>query len=712
MNNNACIDSILQTSVERLAEIGVAEAQYRLGKQYQEGDVLPKDQKMAFVWMMRAAEGGHPRALLEVALSLARGVGVSIDMPRAVEYYELAAKHDVMEAAWRLGDILLDGQGVMKDPAKARMYYELACNSKDRVLKRPCSDEAICPEAEWSLGVMLEDGIGGERDVEAAKSHYARVTGITSVEDRDLAGLELRYAKLLDKGPHDFDAYARAARLGSICAMREYVCRSQDHYISYSRDDDETFSPSLFKDCLDRLVEMRDPDGCLVAASKAATSNSYSRPGYSMSGEEFYRVVRFLILTGEVRACHVLAKAYSQGGILPKSMVNEFRCYRIAHRLKTREVPKVGVKMYSVRYAKLLAQVENGELAACAQVWEALVSGTELYAPPEVMDFWRKKAVAMGVSSAVEEQRRIEAEAASKAFEEKLPCIMRSSRFDAELTWKVVGDVRYVCMWPDLYACASRAAELGNATAMIWTARLLMKGTPDAKGSYGPVKKGVPKDYRLAKQWFEKAELQVGLSAEDEYNLAECLSESVPVDENKITKLYEESASSGYAEAQLALARRLIHGEGCVVDMGRAKGLLEKSECLEASSVLAQIFNEENNVQKALNCYERMVDCCEEVIEEEGRLRSKRDELWSGNGRARWDYVYGDDLRKVTEKRSVIRCAAVAIIRLYGGGCATVDQMRKAWKCLACDSVAFPDSGKGVPANLAEGRSEYDEPVF
>ena len=705
MNVNASIDSILQTSLERLAEIGVAEAQYRLGKQYQEGDTLPEDQEMAFGWMMKAAEGEHPRALLEVALSLTRGVGVSIDMPRAVEYYERAAKHDVMEAAWRLGDILLDGRGVMKDPAKARVYYEQACNSKDRVLKRPYSDEAICPEAEWSLGVMLEDGIGGECNVEAAKSHYARVTGFTSVEGRDLAAMELRYAKLLDKGPHDFEAYARAARLGSICAMREYVSRSQDHYISHSRDDDDTFSPSLFKDCLDRLVE--------IAASKAASGSSYSRPDYSMSGEEFYRVVRFLIRTGEVRACYVLAKAYSEGRVLPKSMVNEFRSYRIAHRLKTRRKPDVGAKKFSDRYAKLLAQVENGEVEACAQLWEELLSRKEIYAPPEVVDTWRKKAAAIGVPRAVEERRRLEAEAARQAFEEKLPCIMRSSRFDAELTWKVVGDMRYVCKWSDLYACASRAAELGNATAMVWTARMLMKGTPDVRGSYGPVKKGVPKDHVLAKQWFEKAELQGELSAEDKYNFAECLSECVPVDEKKITQLYEESASCGYVGAQLALAKRLIHGDGCAVDMTRAKELLEKSECFEALSVLAQIFNKERNVQEELNCYERMLDCCEEMIEEERSLLSKRDKLWSGRGeRDRWDFVYGEDLRKVTERRSAIRSSAVAIIRLCGDGGASADQVRKAWKCLSCDSVTFPDSGKGASASSSEGMEEDDEFVF
>lgn len=306
------IDSILLGTLIRLAEMGIPEAQYRLGKEYQEGYSMTRDKLKAFMWLMKAVEQKHPKALLEVAQCFARGEGTSVDMPRAIEYYEQAVQYDVMEAQWRLGDIYLEGRWVSKDVVRAKQLYEQACKSKDRVVEKSYGQEPICPEAEWSLGVMLEEGIGGDKDLDGAKKHYSRASGIKEVKDRDLSMLELRYARLRDCGSRDFLSYEKAATEGSLDGMRNYVTRSVDCDTRTRKDDYNPFSQSLFEKCLNVLIKHRDRDAILIGCDKTINPQ-YNEPKFTLENKNCFKVLWPLIRSFDEEACQMLARVYASG---------------------------------------------------------------------------------------------------------------------------------------------------------------------------------------------------------------------------------------------------------------------------------------------------------------------------------------------------------------------------------------------------------------
>ncbi len=92
-----------------LAEVGDAEAQYRLGELYRLGQGVPEDPAAAGKWHLAAAEQGHARAMYYLALMYYRGRGADWerDYVRAYVWFKLAAEEGIGDAIWwrdRLGD--------------------------------------------------------------------------------------------------------------------------------------------------------------------------------------------------------------------------------------------------------------------------------------------------------------------------------------------------------------------------------------------------------------------------------------------------------------------------------------------------------------------------------------------------------------------------------------------------------------------------------
>ena len=67
------------TQYRRLAEQGLAEAQYSLGFMYETGEGVPEDDAEAVRWWRRADEQGHAGAQSDLGLMYAKGEGVPED---------------------------------------------------------------------------------------------------------------------------------------------------------------------------------------------------------------------------------------------------------------------------------------------------------------------------------------------------------------------------------------------------------------------------------------------------------------------------------------------------------------------------------------------------------------------------------------------------------------------------------------------------------
>jgi hypothetical protein len=76
---------------KQFAELGVADAQYNLGKMYYFGKGVPQDYKTAVKWFTLAAEQGYARAQYSLGLMYALGVGVIQDNVYALMWWNIAA---------------------------------------------------------------------------------------------------------------------------------------------------------------------------------------------------------------------------------------------------------------------------------------------------------------------------------------------------------------------------------------------------------------------------------------------------------------------------------------------------------------------------------------------------------------------------------------------------------------------------------------------
>jgi len=111
-----------------LAEAGEPEAQYLVGRLYQQGRGVAQDEAEAIRWYRKAAEREHPGAQFELGRAYDEGVIVPQDDAEAARWYEQAARRGHSEAQCRLGTMYMTGRGVAADPIEAYAWLTIAQN--------------------------------------------------------------------------------------------------------------------------------------------------------------------------------------------------------------------------------------------------------------------------------------------------------------------------------------------------------------------------------------------------------------------------------------------------------------------------------------------------------------------------------------------------------------------------------------------------------
>ncbi len=145
------------------AEQGDAEAQFKLGVMYEEGEGVPQDDEEAVKWLRLAAEQGHADAQVRLgAHYLNKIVFASYrdqDQEEAVKWYRLAAEQGHADAQYNLGWMYDEPHGVPRDDEEAVKWYRLAAEQEHA-------------EAQDSLGLMYQNGRGVRQDDEEAVKWY------------------------------------------------------------------------------------------------------------------------------------------------------------------------------------------------------------------------------------------------------------------------------------------------------------------------------------------------------------------------------------------------------------------------------------------------------------------------------------------------------------------------------------------------------------
>ena len=109
-----------------VAEQGSAQAQYRLGCRYWNGDGVERDARQAADWFDRAARQGLAPAQRMLGRCYEQGRGVERDARQAAAWYRWAATQGDPEAQYALGVCLDKGLGTEENAAEAFAWYKNA----------------------------------------------------------------------------------------------------------------------------------------------------------------------------------------------------------------------------------------------------------------------------------------------------------------------------------------------------------------------------------------------------------------------------------------------------------------------------------------------------------------------------------------------------------------------------------------------------------
>jgi TPR repeat protein len=111
---------------EKLADQGVAAAQYGMGVMYANGRGVAKDETEAVRWYRKAADQDVAAAQLDLGLAYELGRGVPKDATEAVRWYRKSADQGLRFAQYRLALMYDRGQGVARNNVEAYKWLVLA----------------------------------------------------------------------------------------------------------------------------------------------------------------------------------------------------------------------------------------------------------------------------------------------------------------------------------------------------------------------------------------------------------------------------------------------------------------------------------------------------------------------------------------------------------------------------------------------------------
>ena len=144
-----------------------------VGRCYEIGDGVGKDEAEAVRWYRLAAEHGCADAMFELSKCYTFGISVRRNRVTAAQWLQKAAEHDHVRAMFILGNWYLSKQrGVEYNPRKAAWWFRRAADKGDA----------------WGmfhLGECYEEGVGVKKDFDAAYLWFCRAV-VTSPEDEHL----------------------------------------------------------------------------------------------------------------------------------------------------------------------------------------------------------------------------------------------------------------------------------------------------------------------------------------------------------------------------------------------------------------------------------------------------------------------------------------------------------------------------------------------
>ena len=203
------------------AERGHHEAQYQVARMYEMGQgVRTKNPLMAYKWFQKAADGGHPGAQYQMAIRFADGRQAPQNHEKAFGWYMKAAQQRHMIAQFEVGRYYELG---LETALCTRASSPIQCRQRARKHVEDKDDSVLAFEwimraadqgyaaAQYKIGEMYEQGRGVRKDAGAAAMWYTLAAEQGLVEAQFKADLYKKSTQTERK--EVLDRRARAADL-------------------------------------------------------------------------------------------------------------------------------------------------------------------------------------------------------------------------------------------------------------------------------------------------------------------------------------------------------------------------------------------------------------------------------------------------------------------------------------------------------------------
>jgi TPR repeat protein len=163
------------------AERDVPQALTLLGRIYEQGLGVPRDELTAARMYRRGAELGDVESMFAFAVMLAAGRGIQKNVAGAAQLFERAARTGHAEANYNLGLLFIAGSGKPENPRRAHMHIRYAA-------------EKGLAAAQYDLAALYRKGHGVEADA------YEATRWLSAAAKSGMAAAQYEYAVALLQG--------------------------------------------------------------------------------------------------------------------------------------------------------------------------------------------------------------------------------------------------------------------------------------------------------------------------------------------------------------------------------------------------------------------------------------------------------------------------------------------------------------------------------
>ncbi len=149
------------TLAKASAENGEPQGATLMGRIYQEGLGVPRDDVQAAQWYRKGVELGDLNAMFAFGVMLAEGGAIKKDIAGAAKMFEQAAMKGHVTANYNLGLLFLSGDGKPENPRRASAHLRYAA-------------EHGLPNAQYDLATLYSTGNGVDADAVEAANWFRR----------------------------------------------------------------------------------------------------------------------------------------------------------------------------------------------------------------------------------------------------------------------------------------------------------------------------------------------------------------------------------------------------------------------------------------------------------------------------------------------------------------------------------------------------------